>query len=86
MNIYLNKNIPHMPLSEFGNDSKSVWAKYLQKRKILHIMKQASGGSSEEFQQFHAQLDHIRTKHKGNKFPSIHVLDDFNFKDIARSD
>ena len=41
------------------------------------------GGSSEEFQLFRDQLDHIRTKHKGNKLPSVHVLGDFNFKDIA---
>ena len=44
------------------------------------------GGSSEEFQLFRDQLDHIRTKHKGNKLPSVHVLGDFNFKDIAWPD
>ena len=35
---------------------------------------------------FWDQLDHIRTKHKGNKLPSVHVLGDFNFKDIAWQD
>ena len=30
-----------------------------------------SGGSGEEFQLFHDQLDIIRTKHKGNKLPSL---------------
>ena len=35
---------------------------------------------------FRDQLDHIRTKHKGNKLPSVHVLGDFNFKDIAWPD
>ena len=44
------------------------------------------GGSSEEFQLFRVQLDHIRTKHKGIKLPSVHVLGDFNFKDIAWPD
>ena len=28
------------------------------------------------------QLDYIRTHHKGKKLPSVHVLGDFNFKDI----
>ena len=28
------------------------------------------------------QLDNIRTHHKGKKLPSVHVLADFNFKDI----
>ena len=32
------------------------------------------------------QLDHIRTKHKGNMLPSVHVLRDFNFKDITWPD
>ena len=44
------------------------------------------GGLGEEFQLFRDQLDHIRTKHKGKKLPSVHVLGDFNFKDIAWPD
>ena len=54
----------------------------------LLIMWQAGmvGGSSEDFQLFRDQLDQIRNKHKGNKLPSVHVLGDFNFKDIAWSD
>ena len=39
-----------------------------------------------EFQLFRDQPDHIRTKHKGSKLPSVHVLGDFNFKDIAWPD
>ena len=31
---------------------------------------------------FGDQFDHIRNQHKGNKLPSVHVLGDFNFKDI----
>ena len=38
--------------------------------------------TSEEFQLFREQLDYIRTHHKGKKLPSVHVLGDFNFKDI----
>ena len=44
------------------------------------------GGSSEDFQLFSDQLDQIRNKHKGNKLLSVHVLGDFNFKDIAWPD
>ena len=39
-------------------------------------------GTSEDFQLFRDQLDNIRNQHKGNKLPSVHVLGDFNFKDI----
>ena len=40
------------------------------------------GSTSEEFQLFREQLDYVRTHHKGKKLPSVHVLGDFNFKDI----
>ena len=43
-------------------------------------------GSSEEFQHFRDQLDHIKTKHKGHRLPSVHVLGEFNFKGIAWPD
>ena len=44
------------------------------------------GSSNEDFQLFRDQLDRIRNKHQGNKLPSVHVLWDFNFKDIAWPD
>ena len=44
------------------------------------------GGSSEDFQLFRDQLDQTRNKHKGNKLPSVQVLGNFNFKDIACPD
>ena len=44
------------------------------------------GRSSEDFHLFGDQLDQIRNKHKGNKLPLVHVLGDFNFKDIAWPD
>ena len=40
------------------------------------------GGTSEDFQLFRDQFDHIRNHHKGTKLPSVHVLGDFNFRDI----
>ena len=38
------------------------------------------GSTSEEFHR--EQLDYIRTHHEGKKLSSVHVLGDFNFKDI----
>ena len=38
--------------------------------------------TGDEFQLFREQLDYIRTHHKGKKLLSVHVLEDFNFKDI----
>ena len=34
----------------------------------------------------HEASYHIRTKHMGIKLPSVHMLGDFNFKDIAWPD
>ena len=36
----------------------------------------------EDFQLFRDQLDHIKNQHQGKKLPLVHVLGDFNFKDI----
>ena len=37
----------------------------------------------EDFQLFPDQLDHIKSQHKGKKLPSVHVLGDFNFREIV---
>ena len=86
--LLIHKDIPHMPMSEWENDSESVWAKIFANKTSHYVASwyRQPGGSSEEFQLFRDQLDHIRTKHKGNKLPSVHVLGDFNFKDIAWPD
>ena len=44
------------------------------------------GDTSEDFQLFRDQLDHIRNQHKVKKLPSVHVLGDFNFRDIDSPD
>ena len=88
MMLLIHKDIPQMPLSELENDSESDWAKIFA-NKISHCVAswhRQPGGSSKDFQLFRDKLDHIRTKHKGNKLPSVHVLGDFNFKDIALPD
>ena len=77
-----------MPLTEMENDSESVWANIFANKTSHYVASWHGhpGGSCEEFQMFRDQLDHIRAKHKGNKLTSVHVLGDFNFKDIAWPD
>ena len=88
MMLLIHKDISHMPLSELENDSESAWAKVFANKTSYYVASwyRQPGGSCEEFQLFRNQLDHIRTKHKGNKLPSVHVLGDFNFKYIAWPD
>ena len=80
--LLIHKDIPHMVLSELENDLESVWVKVFANKTSHYVASwyRPSGGSSEDFQLFR---DQIRHRHKGNKLPSIHVLGDFNFKDIA---
>ena len=53
---------------------------------FLASWNRSPGSTSEEFQLFREQLDYIRTHRKGKKLPSVHVLGDFNFKDIDWAD
>ena len=86
--LLIHKDIPHMPLSELENDSESVWVKVFASKTSHYVASwyRPPGGSSEDFHLFGDQLDQIRNKQKGNKPPSVHVLGDFNFKDIAWPD
>ena len=86
--LLIHKDIPHMPLSEQEHDSESVWVKVFANKTSHYVASwyRPPGGSSEYFELFRDQLDQIRNKHKGNKLPSVHVLVDFNFKDIAWPD
>ena len=82
--LLVHKDILHMPITELENDSESIWVKVFA-NKTSHFVTswyQPPGSTSEEFQLFREQLDYIRTRHKGKKLPSVHVLGDFNFKDI----
>ena len=85
--LLIHKGIPHMPLSELENDSESVWVKLFANKTSHYVASwyRPPGGSSEDYL-FGDQLDQITNKHKGNKFPSVHFLGDFNFKDIAWPD
>ena len=79
MMLLVHKDISHMPIMELENNSESVWVK------VASWYRQP-GGTSEDFQLFRDQLDHIRNQHKGKKLPLVHVLGDFNFRDIDLSD
>ena len=73
-----------MLITELENDSESIWVKVFA-NKTSHLVAswyRPPGSTSEELQLFREQLDYIRTHHKGKKLPSVHVLGDFNFKDI----
>ena len=82
--LLVHKDISHMPITELENDSESIWVKVFA-NKTSHFVAswyRPPGSTSEEFHLFREQLDSIRTHHKGKKLPSVHVLGDFNFKDI----
>ena len=66
--LLTHKDIPYMPLSELENDSESVWAKIFANKASHYVASwyRQPGGSGEKFQLLRDQLDHIRTKHKGN--------------------
>ena len=86
--LLVRKDSSHMPIAELENDSESISVKMFAKKnnkKTSHfvaIWYRPPGSTSEEFQLFREQLDYIRTHHKGKKLPLVHVLEDFNFKDI----
>ena len=82
--LLVHKNISHMPVTELENDSESVWVKVFANKTAHFVARwyRPPGSTSEESQLFREQLDYIRTHHKGKKLPSVHVLGDFNFKDI----
>ena len=46
-------------------------------------MDRQPNGTVEDFQLLRDQLDHIRSQHKGKTLPSVHVLGDFNFREIV---
>ena len=77
-----------MPITELENDSESIRMKVFG-NKTSHFVAswyRPPGSTSEDFQLFREQLDYIRTHYKGKKLPSVHVLGNSNFNDIAWPD
>ena len=87
--LLIHKDISHMPITELENDSESVWVKVFA-NKTSHFVAslyQPPGRNlvelTSEIELLRSQLQKIKSMHKGNKPPSVHVLGDFNFPDIV---
>ena len=82
--LLVHKDISRMPIMELENNSESVWVKVFANKTSHYVASwyRQPGGTSEDFQLFRDQLDHIRNQHKGKTLHSVHVLGDFNFRDI----
>ena len=70
--LLVHKDISHMPITELENNSESVWVKVFANKTSHYVAswyRQPGTGTSEDFQLFRDQLDHIRNLHKGKKTP-----------------
>ena len=78
-------HISHMPIMELENNSESVWVKIFANKSSHNVASwyRQPNGPVEDFQLFRDQLDHIKSQHKGKELPSVHVLGDFNFREIV---
>ena len=67
-----------MPIMELENNSRVSLGKVFANKTSHYVASwyRQPADTSEDFQLFRDQLDHIR------KLPSVHVLGDFNFRDI----
>ena len=87
--LFIHRDISQMPVMELKNDSESSWVKVFM-NKTSHFVKnwyRQPGGTVEDFQLFRDQLDCIKSQHKGvPKLPSVHVLGDFNFRELIWPD
>ena len=82
--LLVHKDIQHMPITELENNSESVWVRAFANKTSHYVASwhRPPNGTSEDFQLFRDQFDSIRNQDNGNNLPSVHVLGDFNFKDI----
>ena len=86
--LLIHKDIPRMPITELENGSESVLVKVFA-NKTSHFVAswyRPPDVKIEELELFKDQLEKVKTSHKGNKPPSVHVLGDFNFRDIVWPD
>ena len=69
--LLVHKDISHMSITEFENNSESVWVKVFANKSSHYVASwyRQLGGTSEDFQLFRDQLNHIRNQHKGKKTP-----------------
>ena len=86
--LLINKKLPHMPLKELENDSESVWVKIFANGTSHYIASsyREPSGSCKDFQFFQNQLEYIKSQSRGSKLLSVHVLGDFDFREIVWPD
>ena len=62
MMLLVHKDISHMPITELENNSESVWVKVFANKTSQFVASwfRQLGGTSEDFQPFRDQHDHIR--------------------------
>ena len=85
MRILIHRDISHMLIMELENNSELVWVKISTHKSSHYVASwyRQPNGTVEDFQLFRDQLDHIKSQHKGKKLPSVHVLGDFNLREIV---
>ena len=83
--LHIHRAISHMPIMELENNSESVWVKIFANKSSNYVASwyRQPNGTVEDFQLLRDQLDHIKSQYKGKQLPSVHVLGDFNFREIA---
>ena len=69
-----------MPITELENDSESVWIKVFANKTSQFVASwhRPPGGDLDKLESqltsFKRQLEKIKDIHKGNKLPSVHIL------------
>ena len=83
--LFVHKTISHMPITELESNSVSLGLKCLQ-TKLLIMWQVGIGNLVVPVKTFNCSEISlsiiISNQHKGKKLLSVHVLGDFNFKDI----
>ena len=72
MMLLVHKGISHRPITEQEDNSESVWVKVFANKTSHYVASWywQPGSTSEDFQVFSDQFDHIRNQHKKeNNFP-----------------
>ena len=83
--LLIHKDIPPMPITELENGSESVWVKVLANKPSHFVanLYRLPDSKVDEMGLFINQLEKVKTLHNGTTHPSVHVLGDFNFREIV---
>lgn len=82
--LLVKENIDHMPMADLDNGSEAVWIRIKVKDTHHYIGSwyRPPDTDCEGFSLFEAQLRKIRSTHRTDKHPKIHLMGDFNFRNI----